>query len=68
MRGLQTQFKSAKPFSHLSLRNFLEPAFLKSLKAEIESLEFFEKSNDLFHFQQSKDLKQINTPQVTKLK
>ncbi len=68
LSGLATKFKQNVPFPHLSLNDFFNQDYLSKLKNEVLDLEFFEKSNDLFHFQQSNDLKKITTPQITQLK
>ena len=44
------KFKQNAPFPHLSLIDFFNQDYLKKLKDEVLGLEYFEKSNDLFHF------------------
>ena len=59
LQELAKEFSKAKPFSHLSLPNFVDETFLEQVKTEVMGLKFNEKSNDLFHFMQSDDLKAI---------
>ena len=57
------------PFNCCHLPNFLENTqFLEQLKNELLLLEFCEKSNDLYKFQQSEDLKSVKSAAVTALK
>jgi hypothetical protein len=61
LKALQQEFRKNEPFPYLSLPNFLDEDFLKDLKAEVLTLPFEEKSNDLYHFQQSQDLKKVTS-------
>jgi len=57
------------PFSCCQLREFFKDEdFLHKLKEELLSLSFHEKSNDLYKFRQSEDLKKATTPSVSALK
>lgn len=57
------------PFNCCQLRNFVEDDnFLYQLKHELLSLNFVEKSNDLYKFHQSQDLKKVTTAAVSALK
>ena len=50
LKALNKTFKSNQPFPYLSLENFVDEKFLEEVFTEIYNLEFFEKSNDLYHF------------------
>lgn len=57
------------PFSCCQLKNFFQDDdFLYRLKDELQSLNFSEKSNDLYKFRQSQDLKKVSTSAVSALK
>jgi len=57
------------PFSCCQLRDFFkEGDFLLQLKNELLALSFREKSNDLYQFLQSEDLKKVQTTAVSALK
>ena len=57
------------PFSCCHLQEFLKDEdFLVQLKDELLSLNFHEKSNDLYQFHQSEDLKKVSTPAISALK
>lgn len=57
------------PFNCCQLRNFVDDdSFLHQLKHELLSLNFHEKSNDLYKFHQSQDLKKVTTAAVSALK
>lgn len=53
------------PFSHCIIRNFVaEEAFIDNLQKELLELNFNDKSNDLYQFKQSDDLKKRNEPHI----
>ncbi len=52
----QSLFHKTKPFPHLIIPNFLDPATAKKLSKELLNELFEEKKADLFHFYQTKDL------------
>ena len=57
-----------KPFSCFHMRTFVDNEdFLKGLKVELQSLKFEDKSNDLYKFRQSEDLREVGTPAVASL-
>ena len=57
------------PFNCCQLRNFVDDdSFLHQLKHELLALNFHEKSNDLYKFHQSQDLKKVTTAAVSALK
>ena len=57
------------PFSCCQLKNFFQDDdFLYKLKDELLSLSFSEKSNDLYKFKQSQDLKKVNTSAISAVK
>lgn len=57
------------PFPCCQLKNFFQDDdFLYRLKDELQSLNFSEKSNDLYKFRQSQDLKKVSTSAVAALK
>lgn len=57
------------PFNCCQLRNFVDDdSFLHQLKHELLTLNFHEKSNDLYKFHQSQDLKKVTTAAVSALK
>ncbi|KAL6069585.1 Prolyl 3-hydroxylase ogfod1 [Balamuthia mandrillaris] len=60
--------KAHQPFSHNFLEGFLKESFIDSLRDELLTLSFQRKSNDLYDFYQSKDLKGCSLPAVSKLR
>ncbi|KAJ7986157.1 hypothetical protein DPEC_G00347870 [Dallia pectoralis] len=57
------------PFPHCIIRNFLQgDTFTENLKRELLELNFHEKSNDLYKFKQSDDLKKRKEPHITGLR
>lgn len=57
------------PYNCCQLRKFVDDdSFLHQLKHELLSLNFHEKSNDLYKFRQSQDLKKVTTAAVSALK
>ncbi|XP_033841769.1 prolyl 3-hydroxylase OGFOD1 isoform X1 [Periophthalmus magnuspinnatus] len=53
------------PFPHCIIRNFIgEDGFIDDLQKELLGLNFNEKSNDLYKFKQSDDLKKSNKPHI----
>lgn len=58
-----------EPFPHCTIRNFLRSeAFTENLQRELLDLNFHEKSNDLYKFKQSDDLKKRKEPHITDLR
>jgi Rps23 Pro-64 3,4-dihydroxylase Tpa1-like proline 4-hydroxylase len=56
------------PFPHALLRDVFDERFLEGLKEEVMELHYLQKSNDLYDFLQSNDLKGCTLPHVSKLK
>ncbi|CAN2389529.1 2-oxoglutarate and iron-dependent oxygenase [Pristimantis euphronides] len=57
------------PFQHCVIHSFIESStFLDGLKEELLDLRFHEKSNDLYKFQQSEDLKSRKEPHISALR
>ncbi|XP_072236590.1 prolyl 3-hydroxylase OGFOD1 [Leuresthes tenuis] len=57
------------PFPHCIIRNFLSSAtFTENLQRELLELNFHEKSNDLYKFKQSDDLKKRKEPHIVGLR
>ncbi|KAM6225126.1 prolyl 3-hydroxylase OGFOD1 isoform 2-T2 [Rhynchocyon petersi] len=57
------------PFLHCVIPNFIQSEdFLEGLQKELLSLDFHEKYNDLYKFQQSDDLKKRQEPHITALR
>ncbi|KAJ8398576.1 hypothetical protein AAFF_G00421040 [Aldrovandia affinis] len=53
------------PFPHCVLRNFIQnQTFVENLQRELLDLNFHEKSNDLYKFKQSDDLKKRKEPHI----
>ncbi|CAK9303153.1 unnamed protein product [Gordionus sp. m RMFG-2023] len=60
---------SPKPFPHFIFKRFItNQSYLKSLQEELQQINYKHKDNDLYRFNQSKDLKSITLPNVEKLK
>ena len=61
--ALKAEFEAASPFPHASIPDFVPiPEVYAAVKAEVGSrLEFEPKSNDLYDFVQSKELKTLDT-------
>ncbi|XP_006000793.1 prolyl 3-hydroxylase OGFOD1 isoform X2 [Latimeria chalumnae] len=59
----------SKPFPHCVIPNFLEDnGFLEELRDELLKLNFHQKSNDLYKFKQSDDLKRRKEPHISALR
>ncbi|XP_076593776.1 prolyl 3-hydroxylase OGFOD1 isoform X2 [Chaetodon auriga] len=57
------------PFPHCIIRNFLaSETFVENLQRELLGLTFHEKSNDLYKFKQSDDLRKRTEPHITGLR
>ncbi|XP_006863600.1 PREDICTED: 2-oxoglutarate and iron-dependent oxygenase domain-containing protein 1 [Chrysochloris asiatica] len=57
------------PFLHCVIPNFIQSQdFLEGLQRELLNLDFHEKYNDLYKFQQSDDLKKRREPHITALR
>ncbi|XP_034045532.1 prolyl 3-hydroxylase OGFOD1 [Thalassophryne amazonica] len=57
------------PFPHCIIQNFINSkTFVKNLQDELLGLNFQEKSNDLYKFKQSDDLKQRREPHIAGLR
>ncbi|XP_072278939.1 prolyl 3-hydroxylase OGFOD1 [Pyxicephalus adspersus] len=57
------------PFQHCVIRSFIKnEEFLDGLKDELLALNFHDKSNDLYKFQQSEDLKSRKEPHISALR
>uniref|UniRef100_A0A674CGI7 2-oxoglutarate and iron-dependent oxygenase domain containing 1 n=1 Tax=Salmo trutta TaxID=8032 RepID=A0A674CGI7_SALTR len=57
------------PFPHCIIRNFIQSdSFTENLQRELLDLNFHEKSNDLYKFNQSDDLKKRKEPHITGLR
>ncbi|XP_058485895.1 prolyl 3-hydroxylase OGFOD1 [Solea solea] len=59
----------SQPFPHCVIKNFLgSEAFVENLQRELLGLNFHEKSNDLYKFKQSDDLKTRTEPHIAGLR
>nr|CAG8442003.1 2232_t:CDS:2 [Entrophospora candida] len=56
------------PFPITLLPNIFSSDFLKSIRSELEADTFYHKSNDLYEFYQSEDLKLTKSPNLIKLR
>mmetsp|Transcript_24294 Transcript_24294/g.43085 ORF Transcript_24294/g.43085 Transcript_24294/m.43085 type:complete len:583 (+) Transcript_24294:184-1932(+) len=56
------------PFPHSVVEGFLDDSYRRLLKDELMHEEFYQKSNDLYDFSQTKELKQSKEPCLTRLK
>ncbi|KAM6943507.1 prolyl 3-hydroxylase OGFOD1 [Xenentodon cancila] len=57
------------PFPHCIIKNFLSSkTFVESLQSELLALNFHEKSNDLYKFKQSDDLRKREEPHIAGLR
>ncbi|KAM8894564.1 prolyl 3-hydroxylase OGFOD1 isoform 2-T2 [Spinachia spinachia] len=58
-----------QPFPHCIIKNFLgSESFVESLQRELMDLDYHEKSNDLYKFKQSDDLKKRAEPHISGLR
>nr|XP_019954256.1 PREDICTED: prolyl 3-hydroxylase OGFOD1 [Paralichthys olivaceus] len=58
-----------QPFPHCVIKNFLgSETFVENLQRELLALNFHEKSNDLYKFKQSEDLKKRTEPHIAGLR
>lgn len=58
----------AHPFTHAILPNIVDPNFLQQVKAELLNEQYYHKSNDLYEFYQSEDLKITTSPCLSELR
>ncbi|XP_075996177.1 prolyl 3-hydroxylase OGFOD1 [Genypterus blacodes] len=57
------------PFPHCIIHDFLQsPSFVENLQRELLELNFHEKSNDLYKFKQSEDLRKRTEPHIAGLR
>ncbi|XP_065577034.1 prolyl 3-hydroxylase OGFOD1-like isoform X2 [Artemia franciscana] len=69
LEDAQNEGVFSKPFKHLILPDFIEDVeTLSSIQKQLLSLDFHEKSNDLYKFRQSSDLKNVESGPVSELK
>jgi hypothetical protein len=61
-------FHEYKPFPTLKFSNFCDSTFLTRIRDELTKIDYYNKSNDLFEFMQSSDLKSCTKPLITKLR
>eukprot|EP00467_Chlorarachnion_reptans_P005291 CAMPEP_0114529280 /NCGR_PEP_ID=MMETSP0109-20121206/24739_1 /TAXON_ID=29199 /ORGANISM="Chlorarachnion reptans, Strain CCCM449" /LENGTH=505 /DNA_ID=CAMNT_0001711649 /DNA_START=215 /DNA_END=1732 /DNA_ORIENTATION=- len=61
-------FEKSKPFKHLLVQNFLDEDYALLLKDELMHEEFYQKSNDLYDFTQTKDLNDCSKPFIKRFK
>jgi Rps23 Pro-64 3,4-dihydroxylase Tpa1-like proline 4-hydroxylase len=67
--GQQLDLKSsAEPFRHYVCSNLLVDSFAQSLKSELLNEKYRVKSNDLYSFRQTRDLKSSKQPHVVALR
>lgn len=59
-KELLNEFKRAKPFRHLSIRDILNQEKANEVFVNLKKEKFSEKDSDLFHFWQTDDLKYTN--------
>ncbi|KAF7660591.1 hypothetical protein LDENG_00279300 [Lucifuga dentata] len=58
-----------QPFPHCIIHNFIQnESFVENLHRELQELNFHEKSNDLYKFKQSDDLRKRTEPHITGLR
>ncbi|KAM9460902.1 prolyl 3-hydroxylase OGFOD1 [Clarias gariepinus] len=58
-----------EPFPHCAIRNFIQSeSFVENLRDELLRLRFHSKSNDLYKFQQSDDLKKRNEHHISEIR
>lgn len=62
VRRLAKQFATAKPFSHIAIKEFLLPAKAKQLEKALLKQRFERKEADLFSFSQTHDLLTSHDP------
>ncbi|KAK7080128.1 Prolyl 3-hydroxylase ogfod1 [Halocaridina rubra] len=57
------------PFRCTYIPSFLQDEqLLQKVKEELENIEFIQKNNDLYKFQQTSDLKKVTSPYISKLR
>ncbi|XP_066278114.1 prolyl 3-hydroxylase OGFOD1-like [Branchiostoma lanceolatum] len=54
----------AKPFRHCIIKNYLSEEFIAKLETDLSQLSFNTKSNDLYSFKQTNDLKTADSPSI----
>ncbi|XP_078587125.1 prolyl 3-hydroxylase OGFOD1-like [Branchiostoma floridae x Branchiostoma japonicum] len=53
-----------KPFRHCIIKNYLSEEFVAKLETDLSQLSFNTKSNDLYSFKQTNDLKTADSPSI----
>lgn len=56
---LRAAFQAGSPFKHSVIEALVEPDFLRRVREEMQSLEYFRKRNDLYDFVQTEDLETV---------
>ncbi len=64
IRTLQTQFQKNKPFPHLILKNFFQPAFIHDVFLALQKERFQHQEADLYDFYQTNDIARTSHPQL----
>ena len=59
-KNYHSQFSSAKPFLHLTLKDFFKISVAEKLILELKKEEFYLEDNDLYSFMRTFDLKRSN--------
>ena len=62
------EFKEKKPFPLVQIHDFMDNTFLEQVLEEVKEEEFYLKSNDLYTFLQSNDLKKCEKPLISKVR
>jgi Rps23 Pro-64 3,4-dihydroxylase Tpa1-like proline 4-hydroxylase len=57
---LKCEYESSTPFPHMRLHEFCDESFLETVRAELATISYHVKANDLYEFFQSDDLKSIS--------
>jgi prolyl 3-hydroxylase /prolyl 3,4-dihydroxylase len=68
LEQMRDEFHSNSPFAHLAIPDMVDNQLLERVKEELYEEEFFHKSNDLYDFVQTADLKSCTKPLLSKLR
>jgi len=65
---LKKTYEECEPYPLARIQNLFDASFLEQVKENLMGVKFFPKDNDLYHFYQSDDLKNEDSPVLQKLR
>jgi prolyl 3-hydroxylase /prolyl 3,4-dihydroxylase len=64
IKRLRQEYNAGKPFRHIFIKDLFDSSILNKVKNELLKEKFIKKSNDLYEFHQSKDLRSLHGPSI----